>query len=86
MVLNRISINIIIKTFDVLWIRKDSTVHVGHLQLFKPEFLFQLQHNMLKTAVNHLNNIMAYPSSKSKKVAIKRILLHSTCRVATWET
>ena len=41
---------------------------------------------MLKTAVNHLNNIMAYPSSKSKKVAIKRILLHSTCRVATWET
>ena len=36
---------------------------------------------MLKTAVNHLNNIMAYRSSKSKKAGIKRILLH-----CTWET
>ena len=40
---------------------------------------------MLKTAVNHLNNIMAYHSSKSKKAGIKRILSHCTW-VATWET
>ena len=73
------------KVFYVFWIRKDSAVHVGHLQLFKPEFHFQLQHNVFKTAVNHLNNIMAYLSNNSRKVVIKRILLHSTM-VATWET
>ena len=37
---------------------------------------------MLKTAVNHLNNIMAYRSSKIKKVGIKRILYH--CTYETW--
>ena len=62
--------------------RKDSTVHVGHLQLFH----FELQlHKLLKTAMNHLNNIIAYHSCNSSKVAIKRILLHCTW-VAAWET
>ena len=57
-----------------LCLRKYSTVHVGHLQLFKPEFYFDLQNKVLKTAMNHLNNNPCLPFLQQQQSSHKEDL------------